>query len=77
MTAGLRYGTFNDADVYWEALPGDQWRRWIRMEALRNSKRRFLTFTVQEMIDAMQAENSGRHVRFFFWQEDELWVRAR
>ena len=75
MTAALRYGTFADAEVYYEGR-----FRWVRLSALQASKRRFSAFSEAEMLEAMDTEvDAWGRPRFMSMTDhnEVVWVRSR
>ena len=74
VVAAVRYGTYKDSDLFWETI-GQQHIRWMRVEAVWLSKRRFhLRSTLDEFLDVLRDDPTRFVLRLHV--DDSIWVRA-
>jgi hypothetical protein len=75
LVAAVRYGTYEEDQVWWERQ-GPRLVRWIRVMAVRRSKRRFHNrANLEDIVHIMQADQ-GRYALWQCWASDEWWVKA-
>ena len=67
LAAAVRYGEFDDVDVFIDAN-----HRWVKVSAIQAKKRRFAGFPVILLAKFYNNDNTRRIVQF---SHDEYWVR--
>jgi len=72
--AAVRYGIYEEVDVYWQQNAGGPLIKWTRVAAIWRSKRRFhLRTNLADFVGLLREDAT----RFQVWEHNnEFWVRA-